>query len=76
MVQEVSMLSWPRRTCSHQWLDSDPNILSQVSHLVVDEADSLLDRSFAPVTTSIIERAMPSMKKFVCCSATIPKKAE
>jgi ATP-dependent RNA helicase MRH4 len=54
--------------------DSDPNILSRVSHLIVDEADSLLDRSFAPVTTSVIERAMPSMKKFVCCSATIPKK--
>ncbi|KAK2593156.1 RNA helicase [Conoideocrella luteorostrata] len=54
--------------------DSDPNILSRVSHLIVDEADSLLDRSFAPVTTSIIERAMPSLKKLVCCSATIPKK--
>lgn len=54
--------------------DSDPNILSRVLHLVVDEADSLMDRSFAPVTTSIIERAMPSMRQFVCCSATIPKK--
>lgn len=54
--------------------DSDPNILSRVSHLIVDEADSLLDRSFAPVTTNIIERAMPSLKKFVCCSATIPRK--
>ncbi|EFY90798.1 RNA helicase [Metarhizium acridum] len=54
--------------------DSDPNILSRVSHVIVDEADSLFDRSFASVTTSIIERAMPSMKKLVCCSATIPKK--
>ena len=54
--------------------DSDPNILSRVSHLIVDEADSLFDRSFAPVTTSIIERAAPSMKSFVCCSATIPRK--
>lgn len=54
--------------------DSDPNILSRVSHLIVDEADSLLDRSFAPVTTSIIERAMPSLKQFICCSATIPRK--
>jgi ATP-dependent RNA helicase MRH4, mitochondrial len=54
--------------------DSDPNILSRVSDLIVDEADSLLDRSFAPVTTSIIERAMPSLKRFVCCSATIPRK--
>lgn len=54
--------------------DSDPNILSRVSHLIVDEADSLLDRSFSPITTSIIERATPSLKKLVCCSATIPQK--
>lgn len=54
--------------------DSDPNILSRVSHLIVDEADSLFDRSFAPVTTSIIERASPSMKQLICCSATIPRK--
>ncbi|CAM1505543.1 Fc.00g111800.m01.CDS01 [Cosmosporella sp. VM-42] len=54
--------------------DSDPNILSRVTHLIVDEADSLFDRSFAPVTSSIIERASPSMKQFVCCSATIPRK--
>lgn len=53
---------------------SDPNILSRVSHLVVDEADSLLDRSFAPATTSIVERAMPSLETLVCCSATIPRK--
>lgn len=54
--------------------DSDPNVLSRVTHLIVDEADSLLDRSFAPVTTSIIERAMPSVEKLICCSATIPRK--
>ncbi|KAG5918743.1 hypothetical protein E4U61_001483 [Claviceps capensis] len=54
--------------------DADPNILSRVSHLIVDEADSLLDRSFSPITTSVIERATPSLKKLVCCSATIPQK--
>ncbi|KAG5961670.1 hypothetical protein E4U58_004167 [Claviceps cyperi] len=54
--------------------DADPNILSRVSHLIVDEADSLLDRSFSPITTRIIERATPSLKKLVCCSATIPQK--
>lgn len=54
--------------------DSDPNILSRVSHLIIDEADSLFDRSFAPVTTSIVERATPSLKQLVCCSATIPRK--
>ncbi|OAA74165.1 DEAD-like helicase [Cordyceps fumosorosea ARSEF 2679] len=54
--------------------DSDPNILSRVSHLIIDEADSLFDRSFAPVTMSIVERATPSLKQLICCSATIPRK--
>ncbi|KAI8962366.1 ATP-dependent RNA helicase mrh-4 [Daldinia sp. FL1419] len=56
--------------------DSDPNILSRVTHLVVDEADSLFDRSFSPVTTSILDRALPSMKQLILCSATIPKKLD
>ncbi|KAK7989718.1 hypothetical protein PG989_010033 [Apiospora arundinis] len=56
--------------------DSDPNILSRVTHLVIDEADSLLDRSFSPVTTSILDRALPSMKQLVLCSATIPKRLD
>ncbi|TEA16190.1 ATP-dependent RNA helicase MRH4 [Colletotrichum sidae] len=56
--------------------ESDPNVLSQVTHLIVDEADSLFDRSFAPVTTNIIDRAMPSLKQFILCSATIPKRLD
>lgn len=56
--------------------DSDPNILSRVSHMVVDEADSLFDRSFSPVTTSILDRALPSIKQLVLCSATIPKRLD
>ncbi|KAI1302634.1 ATP-dependent RNA helicase [Xylaria venustula] len=56
--------------------NSDPNILSRVSHLVVDEADSLFDRSFAPVTTSILDRALPSIKQLILCSATIPKRLD
>ncbi|OTA91576.1 hypothetical protein M434DRAFT_397098 [Hypoxylon sp. CO27-5] len=56
--------------------DSDPNILSRVTHLVVDEADSLFDRSFSPVTMSILDRALPSMKQLILCSATIPKRLE
>lgn len=54
--------------------DSDPNVLSRVNHLIIDEADSLLDRSFSPVTTSIIERASPSLRQLICVSATIPRK--
>ncbi|EGR52794.1 uncharacterized protein TRIREDRAFT_54064 [Trichoderma reesei QM6a] len=54
--------------------DSDPNILSRVSHVIIDEADSLFDRSFSSVTSSIVERASPSMKQLICCSATIPRK--
>ncbi|KAH8165793.1 hypothetical protein CIB48_g2432 [Xylaria polymorpha] len=56
--------------------DSDPNILSRVSHLVVDEADSLFDRSFSPVTTSILDRALPSIQQLILCSATIPKRLD
>ncbi|KAL0263141.1 RNA helicase [Diplodia seriata] len=53
--------------------ESDPNILSRVSHLVIDEADSLLDRSFSPLTSAIIDRATPSLRQLIFCSATIPR---
>lgn len=53
--------------------DSDPNILSRVSHLIIDEADSLMDRGFAPLTSAIIDRANPSLKQLILCSATIPR---
>jgi ATP-dependent RNA helicase MRH4 len=53
--------------------DSNPNILARVTHLIIDEADSLLDRSFKPSTTEILDRATPSLKKLLMCSATIPK---
>ena len=56
--------------------ESDPNILSRVRSLVVDEADSLFDRNFAPVTTSILDRALPSLKNLVLCSATITKRLD
>lgn len=53
--------------------ESDPNILSRVTHLVIDEADSLLDRSFSPSTTAIIDKSTPSLKQLILCSATIPR---
>ena len=53
--------------------DSDPNILSRVTHLVIDEADSLLDRSFTPTTSAILDRATPSLSQLILCSATIPR---
>ena len=53
--------------------ESDPNVLSRVSHLVIDEADSLLDRSFSPITSDIIDRAAPSLEQLILCSATIPR---
>ncbi|KAB5570650.1 P-loop containing nucleoside triphosphate hydrolase protein [Coniochaeta sp. 2T2.1] len=56
--------------------DSDPNILSRVSHLVIDEADSLLDRSFSEDTTRIVDRTMPSLKQLILCSATIPRRLD
>lgn len=53
--------------------ESDPNILSRVSHLVIDEADSLLDRSFAHSTSTIIDKSTPSLQQLILCSATIPR---
>jgi len=53
--------------------ESDPNILSRVTHLVIDEADSLLDRSFAPMTSAVIDKTTPSLQKLILCSATIPR---
>lgn len=52
---------------------TNPNVLSRVADLIVDEADSLLDRSFSEVTETILERAMPSVRRLVMCSATIPR---
>ncbi|KAF2751441.1 P-loop containing nucleoside triphosphate hydrolase protein [Sporormia fimetaria CBS 119925] len=52
---------------------SNPNILSRVTHLVCDEADSLFDRSFKESTTEILDKATPSLKKLILCSATIPR---
>ncbi|KAL9637123.1 MAG: hypothetical protein Q9164_002397 [Protoblastenia rupestris] len=53
--------------------ESDPNVLSRVTHLVIDEADSLLDRSFAPSTSTIIDKSTPSLRQLILCSATIPR---
>ncbi|KAL4935517.1 hypothetical protein BDV06DRAFT_206800 [Aspergillus oleicola] len=52
---------------------TDPYVLSRVSHLVLDEADSLMDRSFLPTTTEVISKVAPSLKKLILCSATIPR---
>lgn len=53
--------------------EKDPNILSRVTHIVIDEADSLLDRSFSSTTTSLIDRATPTLRQLILCSATIPR---
>ena len=53
--------------------ESDPNVLSRVSHLIIDEADSLLDRSFAPSTSTIIDKSTPSLQQLILCSATVPR---
>ncbi|EEP75958.1 conserved hypothetical protein [Uncinocarpus reesii 1704] len=53
--------------------DANPYILSRVSHVVVDEADSLFDKSFSPVTNAIIDRTAPTLQQLILCSATIPR---
>lgn len=55
---------------------TNPYILSRVSHIVIDEADSLLDRSFSATTSAIVDRAAPSLKQLILCSATIPRSLE
>ncbi|KAJ8991559.1 RNA helicase [Exophiala dermatitidis] len=50
----------------------EPNILSRVQYLVMDEADSLFDRSFSETACEIIDRATPSLKQLILCSATVP----
>ncbi|KAK5205552.1 RNA helicase [Exophiala xenobiotica] len=50
----------------------EPGILSRIQYLVMDEADSLFDRSFSETTCDIIDRATPSLKQLILCSATIP----
>jgi len=52
---------------------TEPYVLSRVSHLVLDEADSLMDRSFLPTTTEVISKVAPSLQKLILCSATIPR---
>ncbi|KAJ5933569.1 ATP-dependent RNA helicase mrh4 [Penicillium verhagenii] len=52
---------------------TNPYVLSRVSHLVLDEADSLMDRSFIPTTMEVVDKASMSLKKLIFCSATIPK---
>ncbi|EDN10896.1 conserved hypothetical protein [Histoplasma mississippiense (nom. inval.)] len=52
---------------------TNPYILSRVAHLVIDEADSLLDKSFSPLTYSIMEKTAPSLTQLILCSATIPR---
>ena len=56
--------------------NTDPYILSRVTYLVIDEADSLLDRSFVPETTNILDRATPTVQQLVLCSATIPRRLD
>ncbi|KAJ5238420.1 ATP-dependent RNA helicase mrh4 [Penicillium chermesinum] len=52
---------------------TNPYVLSRVSHLVLDEADSLMDRSFLPTTMEVVDKAASSLKKMIFCSATIPE---
>jgi ATP-dependent RNA helicase MRH4, mitochondrial len=53
--------------------EGSPQVLSKVSHMVIDEADSLFDRSFAPITSTIVDKATPTLKQLILCSATIPR---
>ncbi|RAL15104.1 ATP-dependent RNA helicase MRH4 [Aspergillus homomorphus CBS 101889] len=51
----------------------EPYVLSRVNYMVLDEADSLMDKSFSPILNEIISKATPSLHKLILCSATIPR---
>ncbi|PYH45851.1 ATP-dependent RNA helicase MRH4 [Aspergillus saccharolyticus JOP 1030-1] len=53
--------------------EKEPYVLSRVNYMVLDEADSLMDKSFSPILNEIISKATPSLHKLVLCSATIPR---
>lgn len=54
---------------------AEPDILSDCRYMVVDEVDTLFDRSFREITQSILVRST-SLKQITLCSATIPKALE
>ncbi|KAK9480570.1 P-loop containing nucleoside triphosphate hydrolase protein [Lipomyces japonicus] len=51
---------------------SEKNLLQHCRRIVVDEADSLMDRSFKEKTESLINSA-EMLETLIFCSATIPK---
>lgn len=52
--------------------ETNPALFSRCSQIVVDEADSLFDRSFSSITMALIKRC-ENLKKLILCSATIPR---
>lgn len=56
--------------------ETEPNILSRVTHLIIDEADSLLDRSFSDVTIEILDKVTPSLEQLILCTATVPRRLD
>jgi ATP-dependent RNA helicase MRH4 len=51
---------------------TNPALLSRCSNIVIDEADSLYDRSFSPITSAIVSRCA-NLERLILCSATIPR---
>src|SRR5690606_19123449 len=52
--------------------EPDPDFFENTTHIVCDEADSLFDRSFAPTTQRIVQKAY-NHRQLILCSATIPQ---
>ncbi|KAF8245583.1 P-loop containing nucleoside triphosphate hydrolase protein [Wilcoxina mikolae CBS 423.85] len=50
----------------------NPALFSRCTHIVADEADSLFDRTFSPITMALITRC-ENLQKLILCSATIPR---
>ncbi|OAX77135.1 ATP-dependent RNA helicase MRH4, mitochondrial [Emergomyces africanus] len=69
----ISSAYTPRRITNNLFNPAGIDILVRVNHLVIDEADSLLDKSFSPLTYAVLEKTAPSLKQLILCSATIPR---
>lgn len=54
-------------------LDEGILLLDKTKHLVIDEADTLLDTSFADTVEPIISRSSEYLQSLIFCSATIPR---
>lgn len=58
---------------SKKMIYSVPKALENIEFLIVDEADTMLDKSFSDTTQSVIDSVRNQLQALVFCAATIPR---